>query len=69
MQNQASQYAGQLHDAFYAYAKALNATLAQNSSTIGNGLALIANIEMKFEGTLRSLLRKLLCSFYKNFHQ
>ncbi|KAJ1364604.1 Nitrogen permease regulator 2, partial [Parelaphostrongylus tenuis] len=47
---QSSRFAGQLHDAFYAYAKALNITLSLNDSDISNGITLLKNIEMTFEG-------------------
>ncbi|EYB91038.1 hypothetical protein Y032_0211g2200 [Ancylostoma ceylanicum] len=46
----ASAYAGQLHDAFYAYARALNASLAQNASAYRDGAQLLSHIEMEFEG-------------------
>ncbi|EYC15077.1 hypothetical protein Y032_0038g3619 [Ancylostoma ceylanicum] len=46
----ASQYAGQLHDAFYAYAKSLNATLSKDANAVGNGTALLENILLDFEG-------------------
>ncbi|KAE9421556.1 hypothetical protein Angca_004723, partial [Angiostrongylus cantonensis] len=49
-QNSASRYAGQLHDAFYAYAKALNITLSHNASDTSNGTAVLENIEMTFQG-------------------
>uniref|UniRef100_A0A1I7XIR4 guanylate cyclase n=1 Tax=Heterorhabditis bacteriophora TaxID=37862 RepID=A0A1I7XIR4_HETBA len=45
-----SQYAGQLHDAFYTYARALNATLNQNSSALKDGRAIISNIQMSYTG-------------------
>lgn len=47
---QASEYAGQLYDAMYAYGRSLNATLTANSSSLGDGLALLNHIAMKFDG-------------------
>lgn len=46
---QASQYAGQLYDAFYAYAVALNRTLPTNPS-LKNGREIIGHISMNFSG-------------------
>lgn len=46
----ASEYAGQLYDAMYAYGRSLNATLTANSSSLGDGLALLNHIAMKFDG-------------------
>ncbi|RCN47982.1 hypothetical protein ANCCAN_05921 [Ancylostoma caninum] len=46
----ASQYAGQLHDAFYAYAKSLNTTLSKDPNAVGNGSAQMKGIQLDFEG-------------------
>ncbi|KAL6744152.1 hypothetical protein Aduo_017115 [Ancylostoma duodenale] len=46
----ASAYVGQLHDTFYVYARALNATLAQNTSAYRDGAKFLTNIEMEFQG-------------------
>ncbi|WKY09207.1 hypothetical protein Q1695_001960 [Nippostrongylus brasiliensis] len=48
--SKASQYAGQLYDSFYLYAKALNATLSQNASAISDGVAILNHIQQSFEG-------------------
>ncbi|RCN47977.1 hypothetical protein ANCCAN_05916 [Ancylostoma caninum] len=45
----ASQYAPQLHDAFYTYARALNSTLSSDPNAVGDGKALLRNIKMNFE--------------------
>ncbi|KHJ79532.1 hypothetical protein OESDEN_20812 [Oesophagostomum dentatum] len=47
---EAGAYAGQLHDAFYAYAKALNSTLQRNSSDYSNGRAILKNLPNEFQG-------------------
>lgn len=50
--SQASKYAAQLHDAFYVYAMSLNATLSKDANVaVGNGTALMENIQMDFEGS------------------
>ncbi|KAL6727086.1 hypothetical protein Aduo_008998 [Ancylostoma duodenale] len=46
----ASQYAGQLHDAFYAYAKSLNTTLSKDPNAVGNGTAQMKGIQLDFQG-------------------
>ncbi|KAK6758398.1 hypothetical protein RB195_015921 [Necator americanus] len=46
----AGAYAGQLNDVFYAYARALNATLRQDPSAYRDGTKIIRNIVMEFQG-------------------
>ncbi|KAL6744156.1 hypothetical protein Aduo_017119 [Ancylostoma duodenale] len=46
----AAQFASQLHDAVYVYARALNRTLAKNSANLRNGREILKNIVMTFDG-------------------
>ncbi|VDM72593.1 unnamed protein product [Strongylus vulgaris] len=47
----AGAYAGQLHDAMYTYARALNATLKEDASTSDrDGTLILDHIEMEFQG-------------------
>ncbi|KAJ1364595.1 Nitrogen permease regulator 2 [Parelaphostrongylus tenuis] len=74
----ASLYADQLHDAFYAYAKALNITLSNHATAASNGSAVLKNIEMTFQGELderHTTGRQLTCNDspnvanVENFHK
>ncbi|EYB91033.1 hypothetical protein Y032_0211g2199 [Ancylostoma ceylanicum] len=46
----ASQFASQLHDAVYVYARALNRTLTKNKTNLRNGREILKNIVMTFDG-------------------
>ncbi|KHJ88938.1 hypothetical protein OESDEN_11258 [Oesophagostomum dentatum] len=48
--SRAGAYAGQLHDAFYGYALALNATLAENPLALRNGSFILDHFDVEYKG-------------------